>query len=222
MKRKAVILLSGGLDSAVTLFLALKKGYEPGCLFFDYGQRHKARELDKARRLARYAGCRLKIVKIDLGWKGSSLLDMAEGVPIGRSADEIAKSKIPSTYVPARNTIFLSMAASYAEAIGADRVFIGAHFEDSSGYPDCGARYLKTFDRLIRIGTKRGLEKHLRLEFPLVDKTKREIIKIGNKLGVPFRFTWSCYRGGKRPCMRCDSCILRAKGFREAGLKDPS
>lgn len=219
VKRKAVVLLSGGLDSAVTLFLAKRKGYDCRCLFFDYGQRHK-KELRHARKLADFAGSSLDIVRLKLPWKGSSLVDKTIDIPSGRSVEKI-RSGIPNTYVPARNTVFLSMAASFAEAIGARSIFIGAHFEDSSGYPDCRREYLEIFDKLIKRGTRSGLDNRLRLEFPLVDKSKAEIIRLGRSLGVPFDLTWSCYKGGSKPCVVCDSCILRSKGFKEAGVKDP-
>jgi 7-cyano-7-deazaguanine synthase len=218
--KKAVILLSGGLDSAVTMYAARKRGYECYALIFDYGQRHK-RELSFARKLARKCGAHLKSVTLTLPWKGSSLVDKKTPIPLGRSAEDISRSGVPSTYVPARNTIFLSVAASYAEAIGASAIFIGAHTEDSSGYPDCRPDYLRAFDKVVRLGTKRGLEKGLRLEFPLIKKDKAGIIKLARSLGVPLQHTWSCYQGGRRPCGECDSCVLRAKGFKEAGLKDP-
>ena len=219
MKPRAVVLLSGGLDSAVTLSLAVKNGY--GCypLAFDYGQRH-IKEMSNARLLARSLGLKLKIVDLKFTWKGSSLIDKARKLPKDRTLGRI-KRGIPSTYVPARNTVFLAVAASYAEAIGADKIFIGAHSEDSSGYPDCRKEYLKAFDKTLKLGTKRGLEKMLGLGFPLIDKSKMEIVKLGIKLGVPFCFTWSCYEGGKHPCGRCDSCILRAKGFKKAKAADP-
>ena len=220
MRRKAVVLLSGGLDSAVTLFLALRKGYDCRALAFDYGQRHKA-EIAGAKRIAAKIGVPLKVMKLPLQWKGSSLLDKKARLPAGRTAREIKSGGIPTTYVPARNTVFLSVAASFAEAIGADAVFIGAHSEDSSGYPDCRREYLEAFDNVIKLGTRRGAEKRLGLEFPLADKTKAEIIRLGHSLGVPFQLTLSCYEGGKKPCMRCDSCVLRAKGFKEARVKDP-
>lgn len=218
--KKAVVLLSGGLDSAVTLFYARAKGYRTYALLFDYGQRHR-RELGCARRLARECGATIQVVKLALPWKGSSLVDAGIRIPTGRSPGAIRSSGIPSTYVPARNTIFLSIAASYAETINASAIFIGAHSEDSSGYPDCRLAYLKAFDRVVKIGTKRGLEKKLKLEFPLIDKNKAGIIKLGRRLGVPLQFTWSCYRGGKRACGECDSCVLRAKGFRAADMEDP-
>lgn len=214
-----MVLLSGGLDSAVTLFFAVKKGYDCSGLVFDYGQRHR-KEILYSKRIAGYAGSKVRIVKLDLAWKGSSLLDTMAPIPVDRDIKKIM-SGIPTTYVPARNTIFLALAASFAEAIGAQRIFIGAHYEDSSGYPDCRKDYLETFARAIRLGTKAGNEGRLALEFPLIDKKKSQIIKLGASLGVPFQFTWSCYSGGNRPCLRCDSCILRAKGFKEAGIKDP-
>ena len=214
------MLLSGGLDSAVSLFFAISKGYKCYCLAFDYGQRHKA-EIARAKALARITGSGFKTEKIVLSWGGSSLLDKKAHLPSDRKPGQIKKSGVPSTYVPARNTIFLSIAASYAEAIGADKIFIGAHFEDSSGYPDCRRSYLEAFDRVIKIGTKRGLEHHLSLGFPLINMSKKEIIKLGRSLGVPFEHTWSCYRGAATPCGRCDSCILRENGFNQAGITDP-
>ena len=219
MKTKAVVLVSGGLDSAVTLFLAIKKGYECYPLVFDYGQRHR-REIAQAKKIVRASGLKLSVVKLQLPWKGSSLLDKGIKIPQDRTIREIKKG-IPSTYVPARNTILLSIAASFAEAIGARSIFIGAHFEDSSGYPDCRLEYLKAFDKVIRLGTKLGLENKLKLEFPLINRRKSRIIALGLSLKVPFGLTWSCYKGGSEPCMRCDSCILRRKGFREANVKDP-
>jgi 7-cyano-7-deazaguanine synthase len=220
VKRKAVVLLSGGLDSAVTLFYARKKGYECHCLTFDYGQRH-IKETSCARMLARRAGAGIKVMKLDLPWRGSSLTDRTLSVPSGRTAKEIKAGGIPSTYVPGRNTIFLSLAVSYAEAIGADIVFIGAHVQDSSGYPDCRKGYLRAFNDVIRSGTKRGLEGRLKLGYPLIEKDKAGIIRLGQNLGVPFELTWSCYKGGKKPCGESDSCVLRARGFEEAGIKDP-
>lgn len=217
--RKAVVLLSGGLDSAVALYCAIKKGYSCHSLIFDYGQRHK-KEISQAKKIAGVSGSKFEVIKLNLPWKGSSLVDRTIKLPQGRSIEEIKKG-IPSTYVPARNTIFLSIAASFAEAIGARDIFIGAHFEDSSGYPDCRREYLEAFQKVIKIGTKAGLAGALKLNFPLIGRTKKEIIRLGKELGVPFELTWSCYKGGPAPCMRCDSCILRARGFEAVGIEDP-
>ncbi|MBP7055852.1 MAG: 7-cyano-7-deazaguanine synthase QueC [Candidatus Omnitrophica bacterium] len=219
MNKKAVVLLSGGLDSAVTLYYAKDKGYACYCLNFDYGQRHRT-EIGRARSIAHMAGAEFTVISLPFSWKGSSLLDNSVDIPKGRTSAEI-NEEIPSTYVPARNTVFLSIAASFAEAIGAEALFIGAHSQDSSGYPDCRKEYLEAIDKAIRLGTKAGLEGNLKVESPLIDKTKKDIIELGAGLGVPFEYAWSCYAGGKKPCMECDSCILRAKGFAEAGVEDP-
>jgi 7-cyano-7-deazaguanine synthase len=221
LKPKAVILLSGGLDSAVMLYYASDKGYDCHCLAFDYGQRHK-KETDFSRLIARKAGAKFTVFKLDLPWKGSSLLDRKMALPSGRSPLKIKGGGIPTTYVPARNTLFLSAAASFAEAIGARAIFIGAHYEDSSGYPDCRKEYLEAFDKVIRLGTKAGTEGRLALKYPLISLKKSGIIKLGQKFKAPFRLTWSCYNGGPKPCGKCDSCVLRAKGFKDAGIKDPA
>lgn len=218
--KKAVVLLSGGLDSAVTLFLAKDNGYECHCVVSEYGQRHK-REIRHAELIAKKAGARLHKIKLSFPWNGSSLTDASVKLPSRRTIKEIKKG-IPSTYVPARNSIFLSIAASLAETIGASAIFIGAHSEDSSGYPDCRVEYLEAFGNAVKLGTRAGIKKALKIEFPLADKTKKEIIELGQKLGVPFQHTWSCYEGKSEPCGVCDSCILRAKGFKEAGMKDPA
>ena len=222
MKKRAVVLLSGGLDSATTLYIARKKGFECFSLAFDYGQRHR-RELESAKRIACAAGSRLKIIRVSLPWKGSSLIDRKLRLPRdSRLRPPSAKSGIPSTYVPGRNLIFLSFAVSYAEAIKADAIFIGAHSQDYSGYPDCRPEFYRALNRVIAQGTKAGVEKQgLRIEVPLINKNKAQIIKLGERLRVPFGLTWSCYQGGASPCARCDSCFFRAKGFKEAGLEDP-
>lgn len=216
--KKAVVLLSGGLDSATTLYAAQERGFQVHCLIFDYGQRHR-REIRSAQRIAKRAHCPATVIKIRLPWKGSSLLDKKKALPQKR---EIFKG-IPSTYVPARNTIFLSFALSYAEAIGASRIFIGANAVDFSGYPDCRPKFYQAFNKLSGLATKRGIEhKAIKIETPLIGLKKSEIIKQGLKRGVPYQLTWSCYEGGKRPCGQCDSCLIRKKGFKEAGLKDPA
>ncbi|MBU0687205.1 MAG: 7-cyano-7-deazaguanine synthase QueC [Candidatus Margulisbacteria bacterium] len=208
-KKKAIVLLSGGLDSTTTLYYAKDKGYQCFALVFDYGQRHK-RELRAAKAVAKRAKVSFQLMKISLPWKGSSLLDKKKKVPTLRSLSEIAKS-IPSTYVPARNTIFLSFALSYAEAIGAETIFIGANAIDFSGYPDCRPRFYQAFQKVIQEGTKK---KKIRILTPLIHKTKAQIIRLGTKLKAPLNITWSCYKGGKKPCEVCDSCRLRLKGER--------
>ena len=214
---KAVVLLSGGLDSTTVLYYAKAKGYKPYCLIFDYGQRHH-KEIRQAQKIAREAGCDHQLVRIALPWRGSSLLDRSMKLPARKKIDP---GEIPSTYVPARNIIFLSFAASYAEAIGAQAVFIGANAIDYSGYPDCRPQFFKAYERVIKTGMKSGVEgKRLRILAPLVHKTKAQIIRLGQKLHVPYEKTWSCYEGARRPCSVCESCRLRQKGFEEAGIED--
>jgi len=207
MSKKCIILLSGGIDSTTTLYYAKSKGFKCRALIFDYGQRH-VREIRSAVRIAKAAKIPYQIIKIKLPWKGSSLLDKKTKVPVHR----IVGRKIPSTYVPGRNTIFLSFAISYAESIGAEAIFIGANAIDYSGYPDCRPEYYKAFRKLIKKGTK---AKKIKIITPLIKMTKSQIIRLGLKLGAPLDLTWSCYKGGKYPCGVCDSCKLREKGFRE-------
>jgi 7-cyano-7-deazaguanine synthase len=207
MARKCIVLLSGGIDSTTTLYYAKSKGYKCQALIFDYGQRHK-REILSAIAVAKRAKVPYQVIKIKLPWKGSSLLDKNIKVPVRR----IIGGKIPSTYVPGRNTIFLSFAISLSESIGADAIFIGANAVDFSGYPDCRPQYYKAFRKLIQKGTK---AKRIKIMTPLINMAKSQIIELGLKLGAPLFLTWSCYKGGKRPCGVCDSCRLREKGFRE-------
>ena len=217
--KKAVILLSGGLDSATTLYLAKKSGWRCFCLFFDYGQRHK-KEILSAQRITRLLKTPLKIIKIPLPWAKDSLIDKRKSLP-RRKITHLPKT-IPSTYVAGRNTIFLSFALSYAESIKGEAVFIGANILDWSGYPDCTPSYFKAWEKLVKEGTKAGrIGRKIKIKAPLIKKSKADIIKTGKKLGVPFHLTWSCYRGKDLPCGNCDSCKLRRKGFKEAGVTDP-
>lgn len=212
--KKAIILLSGGIDSTTTLYLAKQKGYRLIALIFDYNQRHR-REIQSAKKIARRVKVPYRIVKIDLSWTKSSLTDSSLAVPRNRSLDS---KVIPLTYVSGRNIIFLSYAFSFAESMGAQTVFIGAHIQDYSGYPDCRPQFLKSFERAANLGLKRGV---IKIMAPLINKSKQDIIKIGIKLGIPFEYTWSCYRGGKVPCLSCDSCRFRTNAFKELGLIDP-
>jgi len=217
MNKKAVVLLSGGLDSSTTLYDAVARGYDCHCLVFDYGQRHK-KEIIQAKAVARKAGCKSVCVKISLPWKGSALLDNKISVPRGRALD--AKG-IPVTYVPARNIIFLSFAASYAEAIGAKVIFIGANAVDYSGYPDCRPEFIRSYQAMLARGLKSSFEgKSIKVVTPLIHLSKKQIVQLAVKLKVPLQLTWSCYNGGSKPCGVCDSCRLRAQGFTQAKIQD--
>lgn len=220
MKTKAICLYSGGLDSTTCLYLAQKQGYTPIALTLHYGQTHH-REIEMTRKVCQILGIEQYQTQWELPWKGSALLDSKISLPKKRSLKEMT-ADIPSTYVPARNSIFLSMAASCAEAQQAQTIFIGVNALDYSGYPDCRPEYIKAFENLLKIGTKEGVEgRPLKIETPLLYKTKKEIVKLAVSLQVPLEWTWSCYEGGQKPCQECDSCLLRAKGFEEAGLHDP-
>src|SRR5438552_4392368 len=221
---RAVVLLSGGVDSATTLAIAKEEGYQVFALSFRYGQRHEI-EIDSAEQVAKSLGVsEHRVIEIDLrGFGGSALTDAIE-VPKKRGADEMA-SGIPITYVPARNTIFLSYALAWAEVINAQDIFIGVNALDYSGYPDCRPEFILQFEKLAGLATKTGVEgKRYHIHAPLIKLTKAQIIAQGAKLGVQFSLTTSCYDpaadGGA--CGECDSCLLRAKGFREAGIPDPT
>lgn len=219
---RAVVLLSGGLDSSTVLAIARERGHDVVALTFDYGQRHE-KEVDCAKAVARALGASEHIVMpIPLGHlMDSSLTSHDALLPEGRSRDAIG-SGVPSTYVPSRNIVFLSVAASIAESIGAETVFIAANAVDFSGYPDCTPEFLYAFQKVLDSGTKAGKEgRPIRVEAPVVDMTKADIVREAIRLGVPLELTWSCYKGGERACGRCDSCQLRLEGFRQAGAEDP-
>jgi 7-cyano-7-deazaguanine synthase len=224
-KPKAVVLLSGGLDSTTTLAIARSQGFELYALTFQYGQRH-AVEVDAARRIAaHFQAARHVIVPIDLRVFGGSALTSDLPVPTGRSLEEMARD-IPITYVPARNTIFLSFALALAEVTEANDIFIGVNFVDYSGYPDCRPEFIEAFQRMARLATKAAVEGRQRLiiHTPLIRLTKAQIIQKGLELGVDYGLTTSCYDPGPQgeACGCCDACLLRLKGFAEAGAKDPT
>ncbi|MGB3512264.1 MAG: 7-cyano-7-deazaguanine synthase QueC [Microcoleaceae cyanobacterium] len=219
---KAVILLSGGLDSSTVLYQAKADGCECYAISFDYQQRHR-RELDSAKKIADSGGVlEHHVVSFDLGlWGGSALTDRQIDLPSDRSLAEMSEN-IPITYVPARNTIFLSFALAYAEVVDASRVYIGVNALDYSGYPDCRPDYIQAMQEVFRLGTKQGREgEAIAIVSPLIEMTKTEIIQLGNSLGVPWEQTWSCYAGGEKACGVCDSCRLRLAAFEKLGLVDP-
>jgi 7-cyano-7-deazaguanine synthase len=222
-EKPAVVLLSGGLDSATTAAIAKSQGFSLHALSFDYGQRHRF-ELEAAARVARALGVRRHVVfKVDLAQFGGSALTAAIDVPKDRPADEMAHG-IPITYVPARNTVFLSLALAYAETLGAADIFLGVNAIDYSGYPDCRPEYLDAFAAMANLATKAGVEGRLKfaIHAPLLRLTKAEIIRRGLALGVDYSLTHSCYDPGPTGirCGRCDACLLRRKGFEEAGADD--
>jgi 7-cyano-7-deazaguanine synthase len=222
--RAAVVLVSGGLDSATTLAIALAEGYECYALSFDYGQRH-LRELVSAKKVIAALGVREHLVlRLDLRAIGGSALTADIAVPKGRRPEEMGQD-IPVTYVPARNTIFLAHALGWAEVLGAQDLFIGANAHDYSGYPDCRPEFIAAFERLANVATQAGVEgrSRFRVHAPLLECTKAQIVARGHELAVDFGLTWSCYepQPDERACGLCDSCVLRKKGFAEARLADP-
>jgi 7-cyano-7-deazaguanine synthase len=221
---RAVVLLSGGLDSATTLAIAQRTGFECYALSFDYGQRHRV-EIESARRVAEALGAaRHEIVKFDLRQFGGSALTADIAVPKDRAPEAMTES-IPITYVPARNTIFLSFALAWAETLGSSDIYIGVTAIDYSGYPDCRPEYVEAFERMADLATKAGVEGKQRftVHTPLIRMSKAEIVETAMEAGVPLALTWSCYepQPDGAACGRCDSCQLRRRGFAEAGLADP-
>jgi len=222
--KRAVVLLSGGLDSATVLAIAREAGYELYALSFCYGQRH-VWELEAAARVAASIGvAQHRVAQIDLRIFGGSALTDAIDVPKGRSTDDMAHG-IPITYVPARNTIFLSFALAWAEVLASSDIFIGVNALDYSGYPDCRPEFIEAFEKMANLATKAGVEgrQALKIHTPLIAMSKAEIIRKGVELGVAYGLTSSCYDPSKSgaPCGECDSCLLRLKGFRENGIDDP-
>lgn len=224
MKSKAVVLLSGGLDSTTVLAMAQDQGFEPYALSFRYGQRHEV-ELAAAQRVVVAAGVARHVVcDIDLRVFGGSALTADVDVPKHGTADEISADKIPITYVPARNTVFLSFALAYAEVVGSTDIFIGVNALDYSGYPDCRPEFIAAYEQMANLATRAGVEGNaLKIHTPLIDLTKAQTVEIGARLGVDYSLTSSCYDPDAegRPCGHCDSCLLRLKGFAEAGMSDP-
>ncbi|MGB9613246.1 MAG: 7-cyano-7-deazaguanine synthase QueC [Candidatus Margulisiibacteriota bacterium] len=208
-QKKAIVLLSGGIDSTTTLYYAKNKGFDCYALTFDYGQRHR-KEIIQAKKICQRANISYRLLRIKLPWKGSSLLDRRLKIPVHRKL-----VGVPSTYVPARNLIFLSYALSYAEALGAQAIFIGANAVDFSGYPDCRPEFYRAFDQVVKTGTK---AKNIKIFTPLINLSKAQIIKLAMKLKVPLELTWSCYQGGKHPCGVCDACKIREKAFAASSL----
>ena len=225
-KPKAIVLLSGGLDSSTILAIAKAEGFTPYALTFRYGQRHEA-ELQAAKRMAALLGVEQHIIAdINLGvFGGSALTDQNLSVPKGRSLDQMS-SGIPITYVPARNTIFLSFALAWAEVLQAQDIFIGVNALDYSGYPDCRPEFIKAYENMANLATKTGTEdqKKITIHTPLLQMTKAEIVAKGNELGVDFSKTVTCYDPSEQgeACGQCDACLLRIKGFSENGLRDPA
>ena len=221
--KKAICLLSGGLDSATCLALARHDGYACYALSFEYGQRHRV-ELEAAKRVAAHFGVeRHMVARIGLDAFGGSALTADIDVPKARSVDAMSRS-IPVTYVPARNTIFLSFALAWAEVLESSDIFIGVNALDYSGYPDCRPEFIEAYERMANLATKAGVEGHTRLHIhtPLIGFSKAQIVRLAAELGVPFGLTHSCYdpRPDGTPCGQCDSCLLRRKGFEEAGIED--
>ncbi len=220
--KKAVVLFSGGLDSTTCLAWALKKGYKCFALSFFYGQRHD-RENKAAKKIAKIMKVPLFNVSLFLPWlKESSLVDKSKKIPENKP-EKIASGKIPSTYVPGRNLMFASIGVSFADAIGAEAVVLGPNAVDYSGYPDCRPEFYKALNTAVNLGTKNpSMGRKIKILTPIINMSKAEIVKLAFKLNAPLKYTWSCYKGGKKPCGVCDSCLLRAAGFEKAGYKDPA
>ncbi len=219
--KKALVLFSGGLDSTTCLYWALAQGYTCETLTVTYGQRH-AREIQSAEKITARLGVKTHFLDIHLPWlAASSLVDTAQPLP-NLPVEEIVRDRIPSTYVPGRNLLFLSLAGSLADTINADAIVAGPNAVDFSGYPDCTPEFYQAAAQALNRGTKKGVTDGLEVLAPLMYLSKADIVRLAVQLNVPFELTWSCYAGGEKPCGTCDSCKLRARGFAEAGVKDTS
>ena len=219
--KKAVVLFSGGLDSTTCLYWALSQGYTCETLTVTYGQRH-AREIKSAQKIAEKLGVQTHFLDVKLPWlAGCSLTNSAQELP-DVPVEKITAGGIPSTYVPGRNLLFLSLAGSLADSIDADAIIAGPNAVDFSGYPDCTPDFYKAAAQALNFGTKKGVSEGLEVLAPLMYLSKADIVRLAVQLHVPFELTWSCYAGGNKPCGKCDSCKLRARGFKEAGVKDTS
>lgn len=223
MKKKAVVLFSGGLDSTTALCWALAKGYECLAVSFDYGQRH-SRENAAARAIARRLCVKLYEIKLAFPWfEGCSLVNSKLKLPDMKLSKIGKKGEIPSTYVPGRNLVFASVGFSLADSVDAAAIVLGPNVVDYSGYPDCRPEFYRALEKAAAYGTRRGASgRKIKLLTPLIKLSKAGIARLGLKLGAPLELTWSCYSGGKKPCGCCDSCKLRAKGFSDAGIEDPA
>jgi 7-cyano-7-deazaguanine synthase len=209
--KKAIVLLSGGLDSTTMLYYALSKGYKCNCIIFDYGQKHK-KEINSAIKIAKLANVNHSLIKITLPWSNDVLTNKNKKVPVHKRLPKA----VPPTYVLGRNTLFLSYALSFAQSINANNIFIGVNAVDFSNYPDCTPEFIKAYNNVLK-----SLKTKIIIQAPLLKLNKAQIIKLGTKLNVPYKNTWTCYNGFDKPCMQCDSCKLRAKGFKEAKIDDP-
>lgn len=220
-EKKAVVLFSGGLDSTTCLYWALDKGYKCYALNVKYGQKH-SREALSARAICKKLGVELTEIKLDFPWLAQATSLVGKGEIPDESLDAIKnKNRIPSTYVPARNLVFVAIAASLADSIDAEAIIAGPNAIDYSGYPDCRPEFYEPLAKAVKEGTRKGVKDgKIKIVTPLLKLSKAQIAKLGKKLKVPFAMTWSCYKGGKKPCGKCDACKLRAEGFKAAGIKD--
>ena len=216
---KAIVLFSGGLDSTTCLYWAIAQGYTCEALTVCYGQRHE-REVAAARAIAQTLGVKHHLITLNLPWlQSSSLVNRSAEIP-DIAVEEITRAGIPSTYVPGRNLLFLALAGSLLDSVGAQAIIAGPNAVDFSGYPDCTPQFFAAAAQALNRGTKTGVQRGIKVLAPLMDLSKAEIVKLAASLQVPFERTWSCYAGGEKPCGKCDSCKLRARGFEQAGVRD--